>query len=546
MAQPRSRLKHLYVDRVVHIRALRRIVYDIFPRLSFWSIQNAPLAFGFARVIHDDDRFRLSFGRLSDFLSLLLALFRSVAMMAPPSADFGFARSRDAVSLPRPTSLAGPTLKNSNVIDKESFFSTAVKPEKTIDEDVHSNWAPTSLRPVPAFYPLERSSRFVEDELSEVVTRVSEANRVLSVHAVYCNETATASLLTAENVEMHLSLWKTSGGPKQQTEGIAVELQRRKGDSIAFHRYSKHILDAAMGDFDQKEHIEKHGDDLDLIYSKKLHRLLNIESGEEAATELENAIIAIEIAHGLLMKDRMDARQLGLESLCLLTDPNKTGITTALIASRVVLLGTAQDLGPEPEDTLMFDEAPFQEIRQTILSLIQLRRIGDIDAFDETEVHSEEEEHITTLHNLALAVLANALDVIENEERLEEVPEETRKPRARTTSSAEICDSFLEDAAEVAGNREILKTLITELGKAGVKPHNAHLSAKCVGSLCRASEKARRRAKELGAKTVVQTALDVGQRTHLKLEKEAQKVMTTLTTMTETETTGNQPEESNL
>jgi hypothetical protein len=74
MAQPRSRLKHLYVDRVVLLRALCRIVCDIFPRLSFWIIQNAPLALVFARVIHDDDRFRMSFGRLSDFLSLLLAL----------------------------------------------------------------------------------------------------------------------------------------------------------------------------------------------------------------------------------------------------------------------------------------------------------------------------------------------------------------------------------------------------------------------------------------------------------------------------------------
>merc|ERR1712232_198734 len=97
-----------------------------------------------------------------------------------------------------------------------------------------SNWSPTQLRPVPAFYPLERSSRFVEDDLATVVGRVSEANRLLSVHAIYCNETATASLLTGENVEMHLSLWKTSG----KQEGIVIEIQRRKGDSIAFHRYS--------------------------------------------------------------------------------------------------------------------------------------------------------------------------------------------------------------------------------------------------------------------------------------------------------------------
>lgn len=428
-------------------------------------------------------------------------------------------------------SVAGATIRNPDVIDKESYFSLAFnkpeasKPEaaRKLSDDIQSNWAPTELRPVPAFYPLERSSRVVEDELTEVVARVSEANRVLSVHAIYCNETATASLLTAENVEMQLSLWKTG-------RGIAVELQRRKGDSIAFHRYSRYILDAAVGDFDPYDHVEKHGEQMDVIYSKKIQRLLSLETGKEASTEVENAIIAIEIAHGLLMKDRMDARQLGLESLCLLTDPNKTGMTTALIASRVVLLGTSQDFGSDQEDDMLFDEAPFQEIRQAILSLIQLRRIGDADEFDSGL--SEEEEHITTLHNLALAVLANALDVIENEEKSEneDINSEDYKPRARTSSET-ICENFLTDASEATGDKEIIKTLITELGKAGDKPHNACLSAKCIGCLCRASEKARRRAKELGAKTVVQTALEVGTRTHLKLEKECERVIFTLTNM---------------
>lgn len=441
--------------------------------------------------------------------------------------------------IPRPTSIAGaksPASASYEVIDKASYLNAAVTEEgskNVAGKEVQSNWAPSKLRPVPAFYPLERSSRFVEDNLSDVVSRVSEANRVLSVHAVYCNETATASLLTAENVEMHLSLWKAVG-PKQ-SEGIAVELQRRKGDSIAFHRYSKYILDAAVGDFDAENHIQVHGEDLDVIYSKKVHRLLTLEE-KESASEWENAVIAIEIAHGLLMKDRMDARQLGLESLCLLTDPNKTGKTTALIASQVVLLGTAQVHGAQDDGgDMMFDEAPFQEIRQTILSLIQLRRIGDVD--DINDDHTEEEEHITVLHNLALAVLANALDVVENEEQLQDNPEEVvpRDMPRRRTSSSDICESFLADADEVAGDKEIIKTLISELGKAGNKPHNACLSAKCIGSLCRASDKARRKAKELGAKTVVQTALEVGTRTHLKLEKECQKVMTTLTTVVDTE-----------
>lgn len=439
-----------------------------------------------------------------------------------PSSDAG-------VMLPRPNSLAGPGLRSSNdVIDKSSYFASATaKPEvKTppSSSEIKSNWSPRQLRPVPAFYPLERSSRFVEDELPAVVSRVSEANRLLSVHAAYCDDTATATMLTAENVEMHLSLWKTSG----KQEGIVIEIQRRKGDSIAFHRYARCILDAAVGELDIQEHIENHGEDLDIVYSKKIHRLLSMET--EAGTETENAIIAVEIAHGLLMKDRMDARQLGLESLCLLTDPKKTGITTALIASRVVLLGTALDIdSPTPEEGLMFDETPFQEIRQTILSLVQFRRIGEADEFDDNEDESEDEEHITILHNLALAVLANALDVIENDDLLSEGAPEEIRTRSRTETSESISQRFMEDAQEFSDNREILKTLISELGNAGVKPHNACLSAKCIGSLCRASDKARNRAKDLGAKTVVQTALDVGTRTHLKLERECDRVMQTLT-----------------
>jgi hypothetical protein len=176
----------------------------------------------------------------------------------------------------------------------------------------------------------------------------------------------------------------------------------------------------------------------------------------------------------------------------------------------------------------MFDETPFQEIRQSILSLIQLRRIGEADEFEGHETESEEDEHITVLHNLALAVLANALDVIENDDNLTDSTPEDVPLRGRLETCESISERFLEDAQEITENREVLKTLISELGKASDKPHNACLSAKCIGSLCRASEKARSRAKELGAKTVVQTALEVGTRTHLKLEKECDKVLKTL------------------
>merc|ERR1712157_548014 len=338
----------------------------------------------------------------------------------------------------------------------------------------------------------------------------------------------TATLLTSENVEMHLSLWKQTGNE----EGIVVEVQRRKGDSITFHRYSRCILDSVAGDLDISDHVGKNGDDIDAIFSRKVQRMLTLETPkEDSKTEAENAIIAIEIAHGLIMKDRLDANQLGLESLCLLTDAKKTGLTTAVIASHVVLLGSAREANinnSEPEEALMCDETPFQEIRQALLSLIQFRRVGDVDDFDEGE-DSEESEHITVLHNLALAVLANALDVISNEDiDASSSPEDVPAVRARLDTSESISEQFLNDSQEFSQNNEIMKTLISELGKAGTKPHNACLSAKCISSLCRASEKARKKAEELGAKAVVQAALEVGTRTHYKLHCECSKVMTSL------------------
>lgn len=434
-----------------------------------------------------------------------------------------------AASLPAPTKPAPVAAGNNSdeVIDKSVFFANAGN--NTNDEKESSkpksSWICTNLRPVPAFYPLEKSSRFVDDDISNVTERLTECLRVLSVQAEYSNETASAYLLTAEHVEMHLSLWKTLA-TGEQPGGIIVELQRRKGDSIAFHRYSRYILDAAIGDFHVEEHIQTHGEDIEIVYSKKVQRLLNVDLTRGTASEHENAVIAIEIARGLLMKDRMDARQLGLESLCLLTDPKKTGITTALIASHVVLLGTArgvQGLTTATEDDIIYDEAPFQAIRETILSLVQFSRIGDEDDFED----EEDGETMSVLHNLALAVLANALDVIENQDRYDQDPEETEKKpaanRVRTESASSIASGFLNESSEISKS-EILSTLIGELGKAQQKPHNACLSAKCIGSLCRASDEARRRAKELGAKNVVSTALEVGERTHLKLETECNKV----------------------
>lgn len=442
------------------------------------------------------------------------------------------------------TTLKAPPASSLDVIDKNEFLAEVDQSESheasivdgKKDDYEESLWYPRQLRPPPAFYPMEKSTRVVEGSAPEVALRISECLRTLSVQASYNNELATANLLTAENVEMHLSLWQTPFGATP--EGVMVELQRRKGDSIAFHRYSRTILDAAVAE--GEEGVQPLDD---MLYSKRAQRLLSTELQNQELEEHENAVIAIEIAHSLLMKDRVDATQLGLESLCLLTDPKKTGYVTAVITAHVVLLGSIHAIqipgvsADEGETAILMNEGPFQEIRSAILNLVQFQRIGDgdgdLDEMDQSEQMDIDKEHMTILHNLALAVLANSLDVLENYEQYnheqhDNEPEDT-KPRARlrTSSTNDVADEFISKSHEIS-SKDILSTLISELGNARNKPHNATLSAKCIGSLCRASEEARKRAKELGAKQVVATALDVGVRTHLKLETECKKVKAAL------------------
>merc|ERR1712151_560970 len=124
--------------------------------------------------------------------------------------------------------------------------------------------------------------------------------------------------------------------------------------------------------------------------------------------------------------------------------------------------------------------------------------------------------------------MANALEVVEDFESRDPEPESTgAKTRAKLTCK-KIANTFMNEGKEIT-SKEILSTLISELGKAAKKPHNATLSAKCLSSLMGASDDARRRAKELGAKNVVSTALSVGVRTHAKLETECKKVVKVLT-----------------
>lgn len=412
-----------------------------------------------------------------------------------------------------------------------------------------SNWLVNdgALRDVPNFYPLEKSSKFVKDKPSEIANRISDCCRVMSVQATYDNDLATAHLKTSEHVEIHITLWKS---PSENSPVTIVEAQRRKGDAVLYHKYCQNLLSAADGHFSNEDFMQSSRDEeskvarqssiiQEIKIEKKQRAADAVDSDDNNMTSLlgdgDDSLVALEIAASLLKKDRMDARQLGMETLCLLTDPAKTGIETALLASKVVLFGSV-DAG---SDSLEDEYMPAEDlgVREAILSLVQFGKLGEYIDFEEEEdtganIHEEEKEFNALLHNLALAVLANALDVLERHgEELAEVGSNNAASSAAVAAAAENngdqstnANTFLEETKEIS-KRELLSTLLNVLGAAETKPHDACLSAQCLRSLFQASRKAKRKARDLNAKQIVNTALDVARRTHVKLETETRNII---------------------
>jgi len=552
---------------------------------------------------------------------------------------------------------------NTNHYDMSSSTSTSTS-QSTSTLIPPTNWLVNdeAIRDVPSFYPLEKSSRYIHDRPSLIANRISECCRVMSVQAVFDHDLATANLKTCEHVEIHISLWKapptststststsltsTDANNTNQEENnenenqnkflTIVETQRRKGDPVTYHNYFRHILSAA--EFGNYPSTTKNSPSLSL-YPYKISKTTAASTAAAAAAgamtsssttytseasaanlnvvvpsaPLEDALLALEIAASLLKKDRMDARQLGMETLCLLTDYEKAGKETALIASKVVLFGSVdaycKNMGEsgttllsedgeddnedeDDDDEEDFDYMPVEDlgVREAVLSLVQFGRLGehgDLDDLDHVggsgvgggsaggdmiggeilengsgiEVlggvggvdgavawnggEADDLEFNALLHNLALAVLANSLDVLGRfgnqmallpigNDNAQHTDVATATAAAATTNKKKTnnntmepttnANTFLSESKEIS-KRELLATLLNVLSKADSKPHDACLSAQCLRSLFQASKQAKRKARDLKAKQIVSTALDVARRTHVKLENETKNII---------------------
>lgn len=486
---------------------------------------------------------------------------------------------------------------------------------------IHGVW--DNLSPSTALSSMEQVEMVVnmylseEDDAGEKVHCFSEATLALECILVLLSPSlfeysANRLIPTVLN---SVSAYSSSSQQRPPSPRVLlVELQRRKGCSITFHNYRRCLLDAAEGKFDPEsfhltDGLEKPlGRDrcnqprATLASSSRPGGLLarpslrppsysadhassrlviaGLKTEGESSTSpddddqckpmavYEKAMKALNMAASLIHKDRVDARRLGLESLVLLTDPLRAGMETAHIASRVVLLGSAQEehcgsssMGMTNDDDVdaLFDESSGLGIREKILEMILTDgaedRGGSLGDSSTDGFEMIEQEFTDCLFNLCLTVLSNALQTMEGsnlpsftkqQHDIIDIEEgEDRKPSPRARASTEpavrptainimeqqVSKRFIDDTNSTFGC-DVLSSLIRILGQAKTNPHDAYHSARCLGVLfkgCGNSHKARAR-RDLDAKRIIAAALEVGSRSHAKLADASREAMVALVT----------------
>jgi len=242
---------------------------------------------------------------------------------------------------------------------------------------------------------------------------------------------------------------------------VAVELQRQAGCCYLFHNTAKTVLRAAKGMPPMKRR------------QFSIPPSLPKCDAEEEKECLESGL---ELAAGLLKKDRFDAHMLAMESL---TQMSRSAKCKCLVAKAILC-------GP---------------LLETLVSLIECWSIWAKDSA--VEKGEMEETHCATMHRLGIAVLANCLSTLEAEGELASVLEQRRE---------QLCSPSL------------LMALVEELRLAEQRPHDACEAARCLQPLVRSCPECKPQLMNLDCLKATSIACDMGAFSHANLEKESQRL----------------------
>jgi len=390
---------------------------------------------------------------------------RSVGLMSAPSVGLhGSIGSR-----PTPSfgglgfSLPGPGLKRDFRHGKGKEICTKEWSGKVV---VPKEWKVDSLEQVPEDFPLERTSREIEADGSEVASRISDALRMLSIEAEYDDEKAKAKCRTDDFVSFRIRLFAAT----EAGQPVVVEVQRRSGSAASFMRSCRAILNSAEGKETETPQMKGPPSFKKPIGQMKcLEGIAGVQKEQESKDAFEKAV-------ELLRSEELDINVLGMEDLVLLTDTEKTSGPTALYVSKNIV--TEEDY-----------------IREVVTR--ELER----NVFPESDLVSDKMEE--KMQKLALKLLTNAFDV--------------------TAKNGSLKDAV---GSQEWFSECVIPLLMTQMKSANDSPNAACMAACAMKSLLSCSHDALRYVDELGGAEAFLEARTVGEKVHEKLATEAAECIT--------------------
>jgi hypothetical protein len=174
--------------------------------------------------------------------------------------------------------------------------------------------------------------------LEAISERISTFMRLNSIQCYYDTERGRVIASTTYVPKFVVQLWRRRRNADDTSSSdsiIVVDVQRRLGCSIGMHRIKKSLVRSIQtGDY----HSERASRRNFRIPS----RTIIIKKAAAAAAEDQRKKLLdddLEICVALLGSGRVDQKRLGIESLCVLTDPSKVYTEHAHAAARALVYG---------------------------------------------------------------------------------------------------------------------------------------------------------------------------------------------------------------
>jgi len=220
------------------------------------------------------------------------------------------------------------SLKESLSIDKPSYSANKdeISVHKKYKSGVTSTWNVIELPTIPHFYIKVKSSVAVMNTKPQcVANRIVQCAKLMSADCDYDDQKAEATL-SINQMELCVQLFKVSDDTR---DIIVVEIRRKNGSAISFHKVARVMLNAAKGKAISMSTL--------VAPKSQAKNLIAREKNKK-----DNDVIVagtIERVESLLRNDRIDANLLGMESLLHLTTCGSSSENMALFTANVILNG---------------------------------------------------------------------------------------------------------------------------------------------------------------------------------------------------------------